>query len=98
MSSDSPKDVVSGKILIFGNILGFPGVNWAQKWTKTENFGYVPFVLKHLILKHCSHIVFIQSLVQFLTNSSHIWGERAKKGPKRAQNGCCIATKTFENL
>ena len=59
MSFDSPKDVVSAKILDFGNIFGFLGVNWAQKWTKTEKFGYVPSVLKHLILKHCSYIVFV---------------------------------------
>ena len=32
---DSHKDVASGKIPVFGNILGFPGINWAQKWTKT---------------------------------------------------------------
>ena len=45
-SSDSRKDVVFGKIKVFSNILCFPGVNWAQKWTKTQNFGYVPFPLK----------------------------------------------------
>ena len=45
VSSDSPKDVVSGKIKVFGNIFFFPGVNWAPKWTKTVNFGYVPFPL-----------------------------------------------------
>ena len=59
VSFDSPKDVVSAKILDFGNIFGFLGVNWAQKWTKTEKFGYVPSVLKHLILKHCSYIAFV---------------------------------------
>ena len=32
---NSHKDITSGKILAFGNILGFPGINWAQKWTKT---------------------------------------------------------------
>ena len=48
---DSHKDVASGKIPVFGNILGFPGINWAQKWTKTFNFGYVSFPLKPLILK-----------------------------------------------
>ena len=56
---DSHKDVVSGKFLGFGNVLGFPGVNWAQKWTKTIKFGYVPFPLKHLILKDCSETVFV---------------------------------------
>ena len=28
---DSHKDVVLRKILVFGNILGFPRINWAQK-------------------------------------------------------------------
>ena len=56
-SSDSRKDVVSGKIKVFGNILIFRGVNWAQKWTKTQNFGYVPFPLKDISFKHSSHSV-----------------------------------------
>ena len=55
---NSHKDVVLGKILVFGNILGFPGKDWAQKWTKTFNFGYVLFLLKHLILKDCLDNVF----------------------------------------
>ena len=55
VSSDSPKDVVSGKIKVFGNILCFPGVNWAQKSTKTVNFGYVLFPLQDKIFKHCSY-------------------------------------------
>ena len=46
VSLDSSKDVVSGKILVFGNILCFPGVNWAQIWTKTVNFGTSRFPLK----------------------------------------------------
>ena len=50
------KDVVSGKILVLGII---SGLNWAAKWTKTFNFGYVPFLLKHLILKDCLDIVFV---------------------------------------
>ena len=58
VSSDSPKDVESGQNLVFGKILSFPRANWAQKWTKTENFGYALFVLKHLIWKRCSHTVF----------------------------------------
>ena len=58
VSSDSRKDVVSGKIKVFGNILFFPGVNWAQKWTKTQNFGYVPFPLKDINLKSSSYTIF----------------------------------------
>ena len=45
MSFDSNKDLVSGKIVVFGNILGFPGVNWAKKMTKPFKFGYVPLPL-----------------------------------------------------
>ena len=59
MLFDSHKEAVSGKILFYGNMLGFPGVNWAPKWTKTFNFGYVPFLLKHLILKDCLETVFL---------------------------------------
>ena len=57
VSSDSPKDVVSGKIKVFSNIWCFPGVNWAQKWTKTVNFGYVPFPLKDINFKDSSYSV-----------------------------------------
>ena len=57
VSSDSPKDVVSGKIKVFCNILCFLGVTWAQKWTNTQNFGYVPFPIKEKILKQCSYSV-----------------------------------------
>ena len=49
----SPKDVVFAKKLAFGNGLHFPGVNWAQTRAKTVNFEYVPFLLKHKILKDC---------------------------------------------
>ena len=54
----SHKDVVSGKILFFGSIFGFLGINWAQKWTKTINFGHILFAFKHLILKDCSEAVY----------------------------------------
>ena len=58
MLFDSHKDLVSVKILVFGSILGFLADNCAQKWTKTGNFGYVPFQLKDLILEVCSGTVF----------------------------------------
>ena len=59
VSCDRKKVVLSGKNLIFDKIICFPEVNWAQKWSKIENFGYVPFVLKFNILKHCSHTDFV---------------------------------------
>ena len=52
---DSPKDVVSGKVLVFDHSLCFPGVNWTQKWIKTVNFGYVLLPLKDTILEDCSY-------------------------------------------
>ena len=57
VSSDSRKDIVSGKIKVFCNILYFRGVNWVQKWTKTVNFGYVPFPFKDISFKDSSYSV-----------------------------------------
>ena len=57
VSSDSPKDVVCGKIKVSSNIFFFRGVNWAPKWTKTVNFGYVPFPLKEISFKDSSYSV-----------------------------------------
>ena len=57
VSSDSPKDAVFGKILVFAHILCFPGVNWPQKWTKTQNFGYVSFPLRDISFKDSSYRV-----------------------------------------
>ena len=57
VSSDSPKDVVFGKIKVFSNIWFFLGVNSAQIWTKTVNFRYVPFPLKDISFKDSSYSV-----------------------------------------
>ena len=56
---DIHNDVVSGKILVFDNILDFLRVIWPQKWNKTVNFGYVLFPFKYLILKHYSESAFV---------------------------------------
>ena len=75
MLFDSHKDVVSGKSLVLCNTLGFPGVNWTQKWTKTFNFGHVPFQLKHLIGKDCLEMPLLYDrlpLVEISTNLNHI--------------------------
>ena len=45
--------------MVFDSNFCFPGINRAQKRTKTVNFEYVPFVLKHLILKDCSQTIFV---------------------------------------
>ena len=85
---DSQKDAVSGgKKFVFGNILGFLGLNWTQKCTKTINFGYVLFPLKHLILKDCSETVFVlwktYLWLKFQQTRVIFAGERAQKPPKR---------------
>ena len=63
---DSIKAIVFRKILPFGNIFCFPGENRSQKWTKTVNFGYIPFSPKDIILKDCSKNQFFGPI---LTNS-----------------------------
>ena len=99
---DIDKDVVSGKILVFGNVFAFPGVNWTQKWTKTFKFGYVLFPLKHLILKDCLDTVFLLWEATTGLNFSKFVRYLGKKGlrkpPKGWFHGCCITTKTFEHL
>ena len=55
---DIPKDVVFVEVLVLSNIFGFPMVNWAPKWTKTVNFGCVPFEPKFKVLKDLSNTVF----------------------------------------
>ena len=89
------------KNLIFGNILGFLGVNWVQKWTKIINFGDVLFLLKHLILRGCSESVCLMkdvALVEISANLSHICRRKGLETLQKGQfHGCCIATKTFEN-
>ena len=38
MLLDSPENAVFKKVLVFAIIFDFPGVNRAQKWTKTVNW------------------------------------------------------------
>ena len=84
---DSHKDVVSGKILLFGNILGFQGVNWAQQWTKIVKFRCVPFLLKHLILKDCSYTVFVLWETISGPNFSKLEPYLGEKGPRNSPKG-----------
>ena len=83
VSSDSPKDAVSGKIFVFGNILCFSGVNWAQKWTKTVNFGYVSFPLKDISFKDSSYSVIYSSYSTSGPNFSKIGAYLGEKGLKK---------------
>ena len=46
---DTPKDVLFPETLVLSNIFGFPAMNWVPKWTKTVNFGCIPFEPKFKI-------------------------------------------------
>ena len=46
-------------MLAFGNTFDFLGLNWAQRWTKTINFGFVPFPLKYFTFKDYLETVFV---------------------------------------
>ena len=86
VSSDSGKDVVSGKIKVFGNIFCFSGVNWAQRWIKTVNFGYVPFPRKDFSFKDSSYSVTGSSCSTSGPNFSkigHYLGEKGLKNPAK---------------
>ena len=103
---DSAKDVVFAEILFFGNILVFRRINWAQIWTKTINFGYIPFLPKLKFLNFFWNSVFvILTTTSSLASSDYfnliwlyLWEQAPKSPPKRALYGCWISTRTFKNL
>ena len=76
------------KILVFSNIFGFPAVHWAPNWSKTVNFGCLPFKLKFKSLKDFLNTVFALLETTSGQNSAtlnNIWGSKdpnnSKKGP-----------------
>ena len=99
---DSHQDAVSQKILVFGKILDFPEVNWAQKWTKIFNFGYAPFALKKSILKDCLETdIFLWETTSSLNFSKlvpHLGEKGLRNSPKGWFHGCYITRKTFDYL
>ena len=54
---DIAKDIVFAAMLVLSSILGFPTVYWVPKWTKTVNFGCVPFDSKFELYKGFSKTV-----------------------------------------
>ena len=99
---DIPKDVVFAEILVLSNIFGFLAVHWALKWTKTVNFGCIPFEPKFKILKDFSNTVFV-SLEEYLwlksqQNRTIFGGVRSKIPKKGPFHRCWINTKNFENF
>ena len=99
---DIPKDVVFPEILVLSNVFGFLAVNWALKWTKTVNFGCIPFEPKFKILKDSSNTVFVL-LEKYLWSKSQqdrtifegVWPKIPKKGPFHR---CWINRKNFEKF
>ena len=100
MLFDSHKDVVSGKNFGFWQYFCFLVEKLDPKWTKTINFGYVLFPLKHLILKD---LHFNQHFLTYLWSKFQetrvIFTEEGPETPQKGPfHGYCIAMKTFENL
>ena len=58
MFFDGSKDAVSGESLVFGNLLRFPGVNWAQKTGQNCKLWVRQFPFKHIVLNDSSNTVF----------------------------------------
>ena len=85
---DIPKDAAFGEIVVLSNILGFPAINWAPKWTKTVNFGRVPSELKFKTLKEFSNIAFVLSKDYLCSKFQQDWtifcGVRAQNPIKGA--------------
>ena len=69
--------------MVFGNIFDFPELNWAQKWTKTVNFGYFSFPLLFPFLKDCPQNVFALLDTTSGQNVSKIELYLGQKGPKK---------------
>ena len=89
VSSDSRRDVVSGKNLFFGKIICFPGVNWAQNSNKTENFGYVlgPQKLQFFKKRYITfRYLWGLALVKILAKSHVFCGSYGPKTPKIGPN------------
>ena len=73
--------------------------HWAQKWTKTVNFGHVPFLLKHKIFFKIVQTLSCLTRDKMSTKLGHIWERKGPETPQKEPfHGCCITTKTFENL
>ena len=96
------KDVDLGEILVLSIILGSPGVNQAQEWAKTLNFGYTPFKEKMKILKFLQRLSLSYEglrLLKIQLNRSIFGGGRAPQKTQMGQyQGYCIAAKAFEHL
>ena len=97
---DSPiAKVFSWKILIF--YFGHFRRKWAgQSWTKSANFGYVPFPKKLAFFEDSWKTAFLSlalPLVKISAKSDNIWESKGPKNPKRGPcHGCWISTKNVE--
>ena len=103
MLFDSHKDVVSGKkfgfwpyFVFFGGKLDPKMDQNHQIWVRSVSTLTLNF---ERLFRDCLCLMKDVPLVEISANSSHIC---RRKGPETSQkgpfHGCCIATKTFENL
>ena len=99
---DSPKDVVSGKILVFWQNFEFSGGKLGPKMDQNCKLWVCSLCALTQFWKIVQGLSFSYDrlpLVKILTTLSRIWG---RKGPETLKKGpshwCCITMKTFENL
>ena len=90
---DSPiAKVFSWKILIF--YFGHFRRKWAgQSWTKSANFGYVPFPKKLAFFEDSWKTAFLSlalPLVKISAKSDNIWESKGPKNPKRGPFHGCV--------
>ena len=103
MLFDNQKGVVSGKNFSFRQYFGFSGGKLGPKMYQNHQLCVRPVSTYKLnferLFRGCLCLVKDVPLVEISANSSHI---SRRKGPETTQkwpfHGCCITTKTFENL
>ena len=103
MLFDSHKDVVSEEVFGFWQYFGFSGGKLGPKMDQKPSALCTSCF--HLTLnferlfKNCFCFMKDVPLVEISANSSHICRRKGRKtSQKEPFHGCCIATKTFENL
>ena len=103
MLFNSQKDVVSGKKFGFWQYFGFSGGKLGPKMDQNHQL-WVRLVSAYTLnferlFRGCLCLMKEVPLVEILANSSNICGRKGPETPQKGPfNGCCITTKTIENL
>ena len=100
---DSHKDVVSGKNFGFWQYFGFSGGKLGSKMDQNHQLlvRLVSTKTRNLERMFRDYLCLMKDvpLFEISANSSHICRRKGPETPQKGPfHGCCIATKTFENL